>query len=219
MLINIHTHRKPNISNEYVVRNAFEIKLKSNKPLGYSVSTGIHPWQVKQDNSEAFKNIEANLHLTNVIAIGECGLDRVQGPEMKIQTEIFLRHIELANKFNKPLILHLVKTYSDILYYASAMKTPWIIHGFKGNLNEATTLISKGASLSFGPRLTFSPELQNIFKWLPIEHIYLETDTKPMHINEMYEFTCKLLRIPLEQLKDSIKLNFERDFSVVLPSV
>jgi len=219
MLINIHTHRKPNISNEYVVRNAFGIKLKSNKPLGYSVSTGIHPWQVKQDNSEAFKNIEANLHLTNVIAIGECGLDRVRGPEMKIQTEILIRHVELANKFNKPLILHLVKTYSDIVSYASGLKTPWIIHGFKGNLNEATTLISKGARLSFGPRLTFSPELQNIFKSLPIEHIYLETDTKPMHINEMYEFTCKLLRIPLEQLKDSIKLNFERDFSVVLPIV
>ncbi len=210
MFINLHTHRKPSISNEFVVRNAYGVKLNSDKALGYSVSTGIHPWQIKPDNTKVFNNIEANLNLPEVIAVGECGLDRVRGPESSLQTKVFLQHVELANHYNKPLILHLVKTYSDILSHASGIKTPWIIHGFKGNLTEANTLISKGARLSFGPRLTFTPEIQSVFKSLPLAHIYLETDTKPMQIDVIYRFASKLLGITMEELEESIKTNNPR---------
>jgi TatD DNase family protein len=216
MFINIHSHRKPQTKDEYVIRNAFETKLNHVDALRYAVSTGIHPWLINKDNSEAFQTIEANLVLSNVIAIGECGLDRIRGPELELQMDVLMRHIELANHFKKPLILHLVKTYSDILSIAGFIKTPWIIHGFKGNLVEAQNLISKGAKLSFGPSILQTPELQNVFKFLPIEKIYLETDTKPILISKIYQFASSLLGVTIDNLKELIQTNFERDFSVVL---
>jgi TatD DNase family protein len=219
MLINLHTHRRPRSVDEFVIRNAFGIKLNKQPPLPYSLSTGIHPWLVKKDNSEVFKIIEENLHCQNVIALGECGLDRVRGPEFQLQTEVFLRHVELANHFKKPLILHLVKTYSDVLSHAIEIKTPWIIHGFKGNLIEANNLINKGASLSFGPRLLTQTEIQDVFKQIPLNKIYLETDTKPILINQIYQFAADLVEKPVLELENLIQENFERDFSVVLPKL
>lgn len=216
MFINIHSHRKPKTRDEYVIRNAFGTKLNHLDALRYAVSTGIHPWLVSKDNYEAFQIIEANLALSNVIAIGECGLDRIRGPELELQMDVLMRHIELANQFKKPLILHLVKTYSDILSISGFIKTPWIIHGFKGNLLEAQSLISKGAKLSFGPSLLQNPELQHVFKFIPVEKIYLETDTKPILISEIYQFASSLIGVTTDYLKELIQTNFERDFSVVL---
>jgi TatD DNase family protein len=194
--INLHTHRKPQLADELVIRNAYHNYPKNKlEALPYPVSAGIHPWQLQPDFSLQLNQLEKIANQDKVIAIGECGLDRVKGTDIEIQVKALKQQLQIANQLNKPLILHLVKSYSDILAHANSIHVPWIIHGFKGNLIEANRLIQKGACLSFGPRLLVDYELQRIFKSLPLKFVYLETDTKPMLISEMYRFAASLRNI------------------------
>lgn len=84
--------------------------------LLYFVSAGIHPWQLKEDFSLQMNQLTKLASSKNVIAIGECGLDRIKGPAIEIQIDAFRAQIDIANRVNKPMILHLVKaipTYSQ----------------------------------------------------------------------------------------------------------
>ncbi len=212
--INLHTHRKPQLANELAIRNAYHNYPKNKlEALPYPVSVGIHPWQLQPDFSLQLNQLEKIANQDKVIAIGECGLDRIKGPAMEIQVKAFQQQIEIANQLHKPLILHLVKSYSDMLAHANSIHVPWIVHGFKGNLIEANTLIQKGACLSFGPRLLLNDDLKLIFTSLPITSIYLETDTKPFLISEMYKMAASLRNIETDNLKTAISANFARDFN------
>ena len=126
--INLHAHRKPQSDEEFVIRNAYHF-MDADKAdaLPYSVSTGIHPWQLKEDFSLQLNQLTKLASCKNVIAIGECGLDRIKGPAIGIQIDALRAQIEIANRINKPMILHLVKSYSDMLAISHSMKTPWII--------------------------------------------------------------------------------------------
>ena len=214
LFINLHAHRKPQSDEEFVIRNAYHfMDEKKADALPYSVSTGIHPWQLREDFSLQIYQLTKLASCKNVIAIGECGLDRIKGPAIEIQIEALRAQIELANRVNKPMILHLVKTYSDILAFAHLMKTPWIVHGFKGNSIEAENLIKKGARLSFGPRLLIDEAMQALFTSIPLEFIYLETDTKRILIDEMYRKAALLRNLEIDDLRTGIWLNFVRDFN------
>jgi len=212
--INLHSHRKPQSNEEFVIQNAYHFMDEEKADdLLYSVSAGIHPWQLKEDFSLQINQLTKLASCKNVIAIGECGLDRIKGPAIEIQLDAFRAQIALANRVNKPMILHLVKTYSDILAFAHLMKTPWIVHGFKGNGIEAENLLKKGARLSFGPRLLTDEIMQVIFTSIPLDCIYLETDTKPVLIDEMYQKAALLRNLEIDDLRTSIWLNFVRDFN------
>jgi TatD DNase family protein len=212
--INLHSHRKPQLENELVVRNAFVPAQEKLSHISYPISCGIHPWLITNNYLEKLNQLNELLaHVPNICAVGECGLDKLKGPSIELQLEIFHAHIELANQFNKPLILHLVKTYSDILHISNSIKVPFIVHGFKGNSIEAKQLIQKGACLSFGPRLLNDTQLQDTFTQLPIEKIYLETDTKPISLANMYRTASTLKNLSINALRTAICNNFARDFN------
>ncbi len=211
--INLHSHRKPQSDEEFVIRNAYHfMDEKKLEALSYSVSAGIHPWQLKEDSLLQLNQLEKLASCKNVIAIGECGLDRIKGPAIEIQFDAFRSQIDIANRVKKPLILHLVKSYSDILAISHSLKTPWIVHGFKGNGIEAENLLKKGARLSFGPRVLTDETMQALFSSIPLDCIYLETDTKPVLIFEMYQKAALLRNLEIDDLRTGIWLNFVRDF-------
>ncbi|HOY48320.1 MAG TPA: TatD family hydrolase [Flavobacteriales bacterium] len=211
--LNLHSHRKPQLTDEKVIRNAFVLDRSKLAPLPYFLSCGIHPWLINIHWIDQLLKLENNLqNISQVIAVGECGLDRIKAADWKLQLEVFDAHIQLANKYQKPLILHLVKSYSDILAYSAHIQVPWIIHGFKGNRLEAEQLIKKGARFSFGPRLMLEKNIQETFCNIPTEFIYLETDTKPIDIVAQYTYAAQLRNMPVEMLKEVIWTNFARDF-------
>lgn len=213
--INLHSHRKPLVENELVVRNAFITAYKKLAHISYPISCGIHPWLISNNHQEQLKQLEFLLsNSPNIYAVGECGLDKLRGPSLELQLEVFKVQINLANQFNKPLILHLVKTYSDLLHISKTINVPFIVHGFKGNVIEAHQLINKGACLSFGPRLITDENLQESFTQLPIQQVYLETDTKPISIHDVYQKAATLKNLPIDELRTTIWNNFARDFNL-----
>ena len=215
MLINIHTHHKP-LLNELIIRNAYVPSFSILKGINYKISAGIHPWYINNNTLEQLKQLEKILHHKLVFAVGECGLDRIKGPDLEIQKSVLLNQIELANQCNKPIILHLVKSYSDILEFTKKFKTPWIVHGFRGNLIEANNIINHGGHLSFGRELFINKNLQSVFKSIPLEHIYFESDTITMSIESIYSLASSLKSISTMRLIEQIETNFTRDFNTTI---
>jgi len=154
--IDLHTHQpKPSNTQNWSILNIMAGNPLPNDPL-IKCSYGIHPWQIKAGNlTYLIKKLKQEAAKQQVIAIGEAGLDKLIETPIKEQETIFELHIEIALENNKPLIIHCVKAYSELL--AMRKKYPsgvWIIHGFGGKAELAKQLIDKDIKLSIGSALT-----------------------------------------------------------------
>ena len=141
---------------------------------GYIYSVGIHPWHIP-DNPD-FDRLEKICSQPNVVAIGECGLDRLTDTPLDIQEEIFIRHIDISRQLRKPMIIHCVRAFDRLLAIRrqTLPSQQWIIHGFRQNPALATQLLEKNINISLGPR--FNSETARI---IPAERLFIETDNVP----------------------------------------
>ena len=148
--VNIHTHYNNHIGdNEFVEIQNIDVDNIVNVDVSHFYSIGIHPWNLKSQNlkiSETQKlgDLESQcLGDLNIKAIGECGLDRACDVDFEIQKEVFIKQIELSEQIAKPLIIHAVRTYPDIISIRKEIKAkqPWIIHGFQGNMQSAEQML------------------------------------------------------------------------------
>lgn len=124
------------------------------------MSVGIHPWHINDDWHDAIDRISDLATHDEVWAIGECGLDKLRGPHMDVQIDVMRAHISLAENVGKPLVIHCVKAFDQLLQlhketaeWCKATKRepqPWVIHGFRGKPEQAKQLVAKGLYMSFG---------------------------------------------------------------------
>lgn len=149
---------------------------------GKVYSVGIHPWGTSDSLKMDFQALVRSASLTQVVAIGECGLDRLRGASLDIQSEILMRHIDLSESLRKPLIIHCVKCSAELLGLRSRLKPemPWIYHGFRGKPELARQLTDAGIMLSFGYRGNIES-----FEIVPDECVLLETDDFSGSINDV----------------------------------
>lgn len=207
--INIHTHFKIRKSGEVFVRNGNLLNAEAYANLDYMVSVGLHPWLLdKMTVKECTDKLIDLVTLDNVFAIGEIGLDRAIPTPMETQLKYFEAQLMVARAVAKPVILHAVKSYSDFISYQKKAKIPFIYHGFNGNLQQAKELIKNGAFLSFGKAL-WQLKVQEVFKEIPLEHIFLETDNESnLSIEAVYNHSAQLRRMENDELKFKIYHNF-----------
>ena len=198
MLTDAHSHR----TNTRNVRTIFNIQLNDQmmsiphaKNLRYSV--GIHPRDTGNIDALCLENLEFLLSFKQVIAIGECGMDKNAPLAIEKQLEVFELQIKLSEIHNKPLIIHCVGCYNELINLHRALnpKQPWIIHGFRGKPEMAVQLVKVGMYLSFGEK--FNPESVAI---TPIDRILAETDDSEMDIKDIYESLCTLKHCNFEDL-------------------
>jgi TatD DNase family protein len=171
-----------------------------------------------------------------VIAIGECGLDyyRLEEDTKKIQHEVFLQHIELANKLNKPLMLHIrdhakessedsrvASAYLDALEILKAhAKVRGDVHFFAGDWEIAKQFLDLGFTLSFTGVLTFTHDYDEVVKNTPMDMLLTETDApyitpapyrgqrnEPIHVREVVKAMARLKEVSEEEMAAQILLN------------
>lgn len=212
--INIHTHHKPRLTGEFVIRNAYlpenPVKLAQ---LPYGVSCGIHPWFAdKFQDKPAMATLTAALACKTVLAIGEIGLDQSITVPMKTQRHLFDKQLDLASQKAIPVIIHAVRTYYDFVPYLKTSQTPFIFHQFNGNLQQAELLVKHGAILSFGKNL-FNYKSDDVLKILPEGHFFLETDTSNhIHIADVYRKAAEIRNTEEHILKEQLFNTFVRVF-------
>jgi TatD DNase family protein len=211
-LVNLHTHK---FSNNNVV-----LEIVNQYPWEFNVvipnySIGIHPWHIDENRIELdLKIIAEKLLLKECLALGECGLDKRIDLPIDLQIEVFKKQLVLVQKTSKPVILHCVAAYQEVIAIKKEMniKNPMIIHGFSKNELVAKSLLDNGFYLSFGKYLLRNPELESVFKSIPNDLFFLETDTIDESLEEVYQKAAEIKKIEIEELKNIVWTNFNRIF-------
>jgi TatD DNase family protein len=207
--IDIHTHHLKKDSYTFSI---FNISLPCNDlPEDIYFSAGWHPWYIGAFDLIQIENtLEEITHHKNVIVIGECGLDRAINTPIEKQYEVFMFHIELAKKYGKPLIIHCVRAYSDLLEILKneRFEGRFVLHNFNGNQFQIDSFLKFEAYFSFGRQL-IRPDrkLTDSMKYIPIERIFLETDDSEFPVSMFYDIASNLLQIPVDVLKIQINEN------------
>jgi len=198
MKFNLHTHKSSDTENVLEIVNQYPNEFDDT--VNY-YSIGIHPWYINVDSLEAdLSIIEAKLQEPNCLALGECGLDKRIETSLEIQTQIFEKQLFLAKKYKKPVILHCVSAYQEVIEIKKRMniEVPMIIHGFSKNSQVAQSLVENGFYLSFGKYLLRNPELASVFEKVPNDKFFLETDTIEETIFEVYAKASEIKNINIE---------------------
>lgn len=176
-----------------------------------------------------------------VVGIGECGLDYYHMDEnsIKKQKENFIAQIEIANEFNKPLMLHIRNNpnnsernnnnaYIDTLTLLKEhAKVKGDVHFFAGNLDEAKAFLDFGFTLSFTGVITFTHDYDEVIKYTPLDMIMSETDSpyvapvpyrgkrnEPVYVQEIVKKIAEIKNLPEEEVAKAIISNARRVFGI-----
>jgi TatD DNase family protein len=215
ILIDIHSHLGIKHNDVFTLMNRI-VELDNND---YSFfSAGIHPWYIDSNNLDKQIIILRKLAVEkNCLAIGECGLDKLKGPDAYIQEKVFLHHLLLATELNKPIIIHNVqKTHRIIeLITKNNFKGKIIFHGVNTKPEKIIEL-SKNNQLffSFGNALfNENSNASKLIKILPLNKFFLETDDASVNIIDVYKQAIKLLNIDKEKFICQLQQNFNFVFN------
>jgi TatD DNase family protein len=214
--IDLHTHRQKEKESFHIL-NIFAQDFEKPQPPWY-FSVGLHPWHILKVNpDECFRTIEYASELKNMLAIGECGLDRSIKTDFVTQEKFFKNQIEIAERFSKPLIIHCVRAYSDLikLKKETKSKVSWIIHAYNGNQQTTQSLINHGFYFSLGEQFLKLSSKFELIKTIPANRLFLETDDRDIAIEEVYHLAAQVLKIDKESLRTTIFSNFRNIFGNV----
>ena len=235
--INIHTHFAPSDKNVFSIQNFTQNEWKNltisefgvrssettipateirNLKSEIVLSVGLHPWFLTKENGE--KDLETLAELLknpNVLAVGECGLDKIKGESLDVQTTFFEAQICLAEAVRKPVIIHCVRAFNEIIAVKKRLKpsVPLVIHGFNKKGEILSELLKNGFYISIGHAiLRGSDDFKKNVSMIPLDKLFFETDDKDEPIQSIYETYAELAEIDLNDLKSVVYNNFKSIF-------
>ncbi|MNF24908.1 putative deoxyribonuclease YcfH [compost metagenome] len=213
---NLHTHVFTNQPNILELVNQYPQEFDASIPF-YSI--GIHPWFIVEERVESdLQIIESKLQEPNCLAAGECGLDKRIDIPMELQQSVFEKQLLLAEKYKKPVVIHCVAAFQELIDTKNRLQitVPIVIHGFSKKEQLAKQLLDNGFYISFGKYLLLNPELESVFKMMPDDRFFLETDTVEEGIQEVYALAAKYKNLNIKELQNIIRTNFNKVFNFEL---
>ncbi len=215
--INVHDHGAVNEPGVFTIDNIMVHEGREpSRSTGITYSVGAHPWYLDEENVSRLllKVKDFSRHL-NVVAIGESGFDRLRGPDQKLQLQSFNYHARLAEEVGKPLFVHCVRAWDDIVSEHKSIhpSVPWIVHGFRGKPELAKQLIDRGFYLSAWVEWAIRPESSETLKTIPVDRLFLETDGFDISIKPVYEVVAGHIGTDTETLRKKMLENYMRVFS------
>lgn len=199
---------------------------------------GIHPNHATEINNEQLKEIAEHANDDDIIAIGEIGLDYYRNDEndianIKVQKDVFINFIELANNLKKPILIHSRDAHADIISTLKDFSKPrdnhGIIHCFSGDLDLLRYALDNGFYISYPGVITYpsAAALRDTIKFVPLDRVLIESDapflTPSPHRGEINQpalvpFTAKVLateyNMSFGKIIEQLETNFNRLFSL-----
>lgn len=192
---------------------------------------GVHPSDCNTYNEQEFEILIQNRH--KVVAIGEIGLDYYYDKDNKEQQkQVFISQIELAKKYNLPIVIHCRDAYLDcleILTQHQPYNNTVIMHCYSGSWEFAQRLLKLGVKFSFTGTVTYknAKNVQEVASNLPLDCFCLETDSpyltpvpyrgqrnEPAKVQEIYKFVTNLRGIPLNEFEKIIDNNAKKFYNL-----
>ena len=255
MVIDTHTHLSLLAKNEQEIRNILQ-KCKEHKiGLLFNISVdfesnfnnvqlsekyneiyftvGIHPAEADKITENELKKIENLILHKKCIGIGETGIDLYRNySSAKNQIRLFEYHLQLAQRYNKPIIIHSRDSFKEIIDILSSEQyrgIKGVFHCFSYGTEEAKKCIDLGYKISFAGNLTYksAKNLQEVARKIGIQYILIETDAPylapvpyrgetnyPYYIIYTIKFLSELRQIPISKIEKEIEKNIKEIFHI-----
>lgn len=210
--INLHTHQFTHQAEVLEIVNQYPNDFDSDIPY---FSVGIHPMFIETDRLEDdFQVLKDKIQLSGCMAIGECGIDKRSAADLEMQMKVLEKQLEIAEQIQKPVILHCVNGYQELIALKMKVKTtvPLIIHGFSKKDILAQQLLHHGFYLSFGKQILQNTNLALVLKNTPNERFLLETDVADIKIQEVYTAAAAYKALAVEEIQTIVNQNFNALF-------
>lgn len=190
---------------------------------------GIHPESADSYTDEDLKYIEEHINDERVVAIGEIGLDYYWTKDNKEkQKELFEYQLKLAERVNKPVIVHSREATQDTIDILKKYNVRGVIHSFSGSYETACIYIKMGFLLGINGVITFKNcNLKDVVAKLDLGNIILETDSPYLtpvpyrgkrndssHVFDIAKYICDLKGCTLEELAKETNGNISRCFDI-----
>ena len=212
------------------------IALADAHPMFYA-GVGIHPMHARDPVDDAmYARLEA-LARDNprVVCVSEVGLDYLpESPDHGTQEQVFRAHIHLAKSLGLPIIFHSRESHPAVfrvLREENAGQVGGAMHYFQGDLATARAAIDGGFFISLARPLTRLPELREVARQIPLEHIVLETDaypqpfkkyrhnwTEPRHLAEVAQCLATVKGVSVEEVAETTTANLSRLLGLDIPA-
>ncbi len=180
-------------------------------------AVGVHP----EETCNNWGEFERLISRPKVVAIGECGLDNKVGS--RVQKETFQRQIDLAKKYDKPLIIHIREAWEEVKEFDLSLNRG-VFHCYSGPPE-----IPPNFYVSFAGNVTFknAPNLQAIAKLIPLSSILVETDSpllspvpfrgkqnEPKNVKIIAEYIASLKDLNIEEVEQVTSQNAKKLFGL-----
>ncbi|TVR70607.1 MAG: hypothetical protein EA408_11060 [Marinilabiliales bacterium] len=215
--LNIHSHKRL-YENEVVVVSctpgeAVAVADTGNVP----VSAGVHPWHIRNNSAddEQLDLLSEAVRKPAVIAVGEAGLDNAVDLPLDIQEKIFVAQALIAARAGKPVIIHCVRAYPDIIRLRKRFSDapPWIVHGFGGNRQEVQQLLRHDIYISLGAAFTEgSKKILEAVREIPPGRVFFETDEADTGVEDVYSSYSRFRGIDRESMRERVWNNYKNVF-------
>lgn len=216
------------INNGTDMKSNKEVLDLSKKYKNLYAALGFHPDSISEFKKEYLQFIEE--HINELVAIGEIGLDyHYDNFDKNNQIKLFKMQLEIAKKYNKPVIVHSRDATEDTIKILKEYPTvKGSIHCFSGSLETAKIYIKMGYKLGLGGVVTFkNSKFKECLKEIPLEFILLETDSpylspepirgtknEPQNIRYIAKFIAECKGISIEKLAEITEKNVKSIFDI-----
>ena len=154
------------------------VQIAHEYPFVYA-TVGISPNDCLKTTQEDLKVIEELIQDSRAVALGEIGLDYYWDDVPRDQQkDIFKQQIDIAKKYNKPIVIHARDAYEDTYQILKEASYHGIMHCYSGSAEMAQRFINVGFYISLAGPVTFKNAKvpKEVAKKVDIDHLLIETD-------------------------------------------
>lgn len=216
MLIDFHHHHWQSPAGVLSIRSFHQREKEFFAQWPLPCSVGLHPWFVSEVDwvrDEQWDWFVQAARAEKVELIGECGLDKLQGPDLVYQQFVLEHCLQLAKELKKPVVIHCVRAYEELFALVQKVRpdVPLIVHGFARKPSVSQAVLQRGFYLSFGAAILpqNSAAAQSLAE-TPLDKLFLESDDKMLPIADLYTRAAEIKGVSIEVLEAAIEQNWEK---------
>lgn len=205
------------------------IKMAERFPFVYA-ACGYHPESALEFNEGRLSEIEKMLSHEKCVAVGEIGLEyHYDFVPKDIQKYVFEKHLELAVKYDMPVIVHDREAHSDTMELLKKYNPKGVLHCYSGSVEMAKEVLKMGLYIGLGGAVTFKNAVKpvEVAQMIPLDRLLLETDCPYMapvpmrgkrnnsaYISYVAEKIAEIKNISAQELLDITSENTKRLFDI-----
>lgn len=175
---------------------------------------GVHPWYLENLSDDWLDVLRQYLQNYKNVHIGESGVDRLHGGDMDKQIQVLREQMRLADEFDRPINLHILKAEDAFLSLKKDWPEKMILHSFSGSKQFLDEMMKTKAFFALNPKILKRDNADELIKQIPLNRLLTESDAPyQAHFEDiatLIERLAVIYDISKDEIADIIIDNFKR---------